>query len=174
MTLVPVLLESPFAGNVPLNVAYARRCMRDCLTLGEAPFASHLLYTQDGILDDLVLTERELGIEAGLLWGRFAAKTVVYTDLGMSPGMLRGITRARMEGREVEQRKLYDWCATDDLQFPVEAKYAAKCAEINTLSIELALARSRHAKLSLMWGVLEPRERQQLFDAIFEGFAIAP
>ena len=47
-----VVLESPFAGNVEMNIHYARACMADCLARGEAPFASHLLYTQPGILDD--------------------------------------------------------------------------------------------------------------------------
>lgn len=56
--MILVLLESPYAGNVELNVTYARACMRDCLKRGEAPFASHLLYTQPGVLDDLVPNER--------------------------------------------------------------------------------------------------------------------
>ena len=42
--MVLVLLESPYAGYVERNLAYARACMRDCLLRGEAPFASHLLY----------------------------------------------------------------------------------------------------------------------------------
>lgn len=166
--MIPVYLESPYAGDVARNVAYARRCMRDCLQLGEAPFASHLLYTQDGILDDRVLPERDLGMEAGFTWGVHAAKTVVYTDLGVTPGMLRGITRAEREGREVERRTLYDWSPTLDLQYPLEAKFAVKCAELNTLAIELALAKHRHAALSGMWHNLDDAQRLELFDAVFE------
>jgi len=63
-----VVLESPYAGNFIqrwLNRRYARRCMRDCLRRGESPFASHLLYTQPGVLRDTVALERRLGIEAG-------------------------------------------------------------------------------------------------------------
>jgi hypothetical protein len=45
-----VIIESPYAGEVEANVAYARACMRDSLGHGEAPIASHLLYTQPGIL----------------------------------------------------------------------------------------------------------------------------
>lgn len=41
-----VILESPYAGNIEKNVAYARACVRDSLSRGEAPIASHLLYTQ--------------------------------------------------------------------------------------------------------------------------------
>lgn len=107
--MVLVILESPFAGDVDRNVRYARACMRDCLRRGEAPFASHLLYTQPGVLNDLVSDERELGIEAGLAWGRAADKTVVYTDLGLSRGMEQGIARAQLEGREVEWRTLGKW-----------------------------------------------------------------
>jgi len=64
-----VILESPYAGDVATNVAYARRALRDCLLRGEAPFASHLLYTQPGVLDDTLPDERACGIEAGLIWG---------------------------------------------------------------------------------------------------------
>ena len=39
-----VILESPYAGNVEENVAYARAAVRDSLLRGEAPIASHLLY----------------------------------------------------------------------------------------------------------------------------------
>lgn len=74
---------------------------------GEAPFASHLLYTQDGILRDEVPEERELGMEAGFAWGLCADATVVYWDYGISAGMRKGIKRAKREGRPVEYRKLY-------------------------------------------------------------------
>jgi len=103
---VLVILESPFAGDVEKNLEYARKCMRDCFMRGEFPFASHLLYTQDGILDDSLIEERKLGIHAGLCWGKFAGKTVVYTDLGISVGMKQGIEKAKEEGRVVEFRKL--------------------------------------------------------------------
>ena len=101
-----VIIESPFAGDVEKNLKYARLCMKDCLIKGEYPFASHLLYTQEGILDDTIPEERKLGINAGLTWGRFASKTVVYTDLGITEGMNQGIERAEEEGREVEMREL--------------------------------------------------------------------
>ena len=63
-----VIIESPYAGNVPLNLLYLRACMRDCLSRGEAPFASHALYTQPGVLDDGDPAERAHGIEAGFAW----------------------------------------------------------------------------------------------------------
>lgn len=102
--MIKVILESPYAGDVEKNVSYAKQCMLDCIRRNEAPFASHMLYTQ--ILDDLKMDERDLGIEAGLVWGKVADKTVVYTDLGVSRGMQLGIDRAKSEGRTVEFRKL--------------------------------------------------------------------
>lgn len=119
-----VILESPFRGEgdspnqrkeaEELNKRYARACMRDCLLRREAPFASHLLYTQPGVLDDGDGDERARGIEAGLAWGRCAEKTVVYTDLGISKGMRLGIERAKELGRPCVERTLHNWVVTDD------------------------------------------------------------
>jgi hypothetical protein len=103
-----VLVESPYAGDVERNLAYGDAAMRDALLRGEYPFASHLLYTRKGILDDNKPEERRLGIEAGLAWGAHAARSVVYTDLGISDGMRIGIDRARSQGREVVTRQLAD------------------------------------------------------------------
>lgn len=80
--------------------------MRDCFKRGEFPFASHLLYTQRGILRDSNADERILGIKAGLIWGKHAQKTVVYTDRGISEGMKYGIQEAHKQNRPVEYRTL--------------------------------------------------------------------
>ena len=104
-----VIVESPYAGDVDRNVAYARAAMRDCLHRGEAPFASHLLYTQPDVLDDDSPAERAHGIEAGLAWGCVANATVVYSDLGMTRGMQQGVDRAKRDGRPVEYRTLAGW-----------------------------------------------------------------
>ena len=103
-----VILESPYAGDVEANLAYARECLRDSLLRGEAPIASHLLYTQPGVLDDAVPTERQYGIDAGLVWGALAEATVVYCDRGISNGMRYGIEHADNAGRPVEMRWLRD------------------------------------------------------------------
>ena len=101
-----VQVESPYAGDIRKNEEYARACLHDCLIRNEAPFASHLLYTQPGVLNDTVYAERTLGIEAGLVWGQAADFTVVYTDLGISDGMKLGIKRAENQGRPVVYRQL--------------------------------------------------------------------
>ena len=102
--MIRVILESPYAGDVEANVEYARRAVRDSLSKGEAPIASHLLYTQPGILKDEVPEERVWGIEAGLAWGCLAEKTVLYADRGISAGMKLGAARAAMEKRPTEVR----------------------------------------------------------------------
>lgn len=109
MAFVPVIIESPYAGDVDRNLRYLRACMRDCLLRGEAPFASHAIYTQPGVLDDNIPAERSLGIEAGLTIGKLMWKTVVYEDLGISYGMRQGIERAVSEDRPVEFRSLLGW-----------------------------------------------------------------
>lgn len=101
-----VIIESPYAGDIEVNVAYARACMRDSLERGEAPIASHLLYTQPGILRDEVAEERAWGIRAGLEWRKVAEAAAFYIDRGWSRGM---ITAARMyaeEGIPFEERSL--------------------------------------------------------------------
>lgn len=101
-----VILESPYAGDIERNVAYARRCVRDSLLKGESPVASHLLYTQPGILDDGVPAERQHGIDAGLAWRAVAQASVVYVDLGISKGMEYGIAAAKEAGLPIEYRSL--------------------------------------------------------------------
>lgn len=101
-----VVIESPYSGDVAANIEYARRCVRDCLARGEAPIASHLLFTQPGILDDTVPAERTLGMNAGFAWGRLAEACVVYTDRGVSGGMKAGIALAEAHGIPVEYRNI--------------------------------------------------------------------
>ena len=101
-----VVVESPYAGDVERNLKYLRAAMADCLARGEAPFASHALYTQPGVLRDDVPEERRLGIDAGLAWGRHADARVFYTDLGWSSGMDAGFASARGCGQTVEYRTL--------------------------------------------------------------------
>ena len=111
--MIRVEIESPFAGDVEMNIKYARACVVDCLKRGEAPYASHLFFTQEGILDDTVQEERKLGMEAGKVWSMMAEKSVVYTDRGMSSGMRWGVEEAQKAGRPVEYRHLGGEWATE-------------------------------------------------------------
>lgn len=110
-----VILESPFAPfefagisrTEEQNIKYARECVRHSLSLGEAPIASHLLYTQPGILNDYVPKERQWGIDAGLAWKKVAQGSVVYVDFGITRGMQYGIDAARTAGLNVEFRYIH-------------------------------------------------------------------
>ncbi len=102
--MTPVIIESPYAGDIERNVEYAKKCMLDSLNRGEAPILSHLLYTQ--VLNDSDPIQRAMGINAGLVWGKFAEKTVVYYDLGFSEGMIKGIEHAKDNNRPIEYRKI--------------------------------------------------------------------
>ena len=90
-----VIVESPYAGDVERNLCYLRACLADCLARDEAPFASHAIYTQPGVLDDSIPEQRAIGIRAGSAWRTLADATVVYTDLGMSRGMVAGVKDAQ-------------------------------------------------------------------------------
>lgn len=104
-----VIVESPFAGEVDRNVMYTRMCLHDCLVnYRESPLASHLLYTQEFILDDDIPSERQLGIRAGLDWGAMAEASIIYVDLGISTGMAFGVRDARDMNRSRELRRLPD------------------------------------------------------------------
>jgi hypothetical protein len=114
-TMRLVILESPYKGTSAyrfinwlqrkLNIYYARKCLKDSLNRGEAPIASHLLYTQ--VLDDNSPLEREIGLETGLAWRRVAEASVVYIDRGVSNGMRVGINVAADAGVPTEYRRLW-------------------------------------------------------------------
>ena len=122
-----VILESPFAGDIEAHVAYARRCLRDCLARGEAPIASHLLYPQ--ILDDSIAAERALGIAAGLGWLRLAEAWVAYIEYGLSPGMRAAMEAAEKLSLPIERRQLPRF-----KEFPQPRKSAQPKAPISSAS----------------------------------------
>jgi hypothetical protein len=97
-----VYLESPYAGDVEMNLRYARACMLDSIRRGESPIASHCLWTQ--CLDDTVPAERDLGMRCGFEWARFADATALYVDRGISDGMMRGVEMANLHRRPVIER----------------------------------------------------------------------
>lgn len=90
-----VIIESPYAARDGVSVAehklYLQRCLRDSWTRGELPFASHgffpLFLSED---DD---RERQAGIEAGYRFWHHAEALVLYTDYGISKGMIAAVAR---------------------------------------------------------------------------------
>jgi hypothetical protein len=111
-----VVIESPYAGDVERNLKYLRAAMADCLSRGEAPFASHALYTQPGVLDDAKPDEREKGIRAGFAWGELAVLRVFYVDLGWSSGMRQGLAEATRFWQPVEYRNLPGWAESAEVE----------------------------------------------------------
>ena len=120
-----VAIESPLAGDVEANLTYLRRCMADCIANDEAPYASHGLYTQPGVLDDNVPKQRVRGIRAGFAIAVKMDVRVFYIDLGMTDGMLAGLVNARAVSQPVEFRALDltdDELAVDLLALHQQAK----------------------------------------------------
>ncbi len=102
-----VIVESPYAGNIILNIMYAQFACHDCLVNhNEAPYASHLLYTQPHILRDEIDGERELGIKAGFDWREAAEQSNFYIDLGTSSGMLLGMEDCEAKSKSFTVRHL--------------------------------------------------------------------
>ena len=100
-----VVIESPFRALGPERaLAYLDDCLRDSIARGEAPIASHGLYTR--VLQDANPAEREHGMEMGWAWMRCADLVAVYSDHGITLGMELGIRKARELGIPVEFRDL--------------------------------------------------------------------
>lgn len=97
-----VIIESPYSGDIERNVIYAERCLLDSLSRGEAPFASHLLYTR--VLDDTDPIQRRWGMESGFSWHQVADISALYIDYGMSGGMTEGKKIAKSYGLTIEER----------------------------------------------------------------------
>lgn len=109
-----VAVESPFgspdASTLRRNILYARMCLRDSLerpgVLPEAPWASHLVYPQPGVLDEQDPQGRRRGLDCSGAWGDRAAYRAVYEDLGLTEGMEEALERAQALGQRVERRVL--------------------------------------------------------------------
>ena len=101
-----VVIESPYAGDTRRNLVYAKLAMLDSIYKGEAPFASHILYT--ALLDDDDKDERALGLRMGAAWAEAADLVAFYIDFGMSVGMMgtlsmlkNGLIRVPYEERKL-------------------------------------------------------------------------
>lgn len=122
------IIESPFAPTYPIkgapgsidhevctlvreresdrNLRYARALLRDALKRGETPYASHLLLTQPGVLDDNDPIDRSYGIAAGLRFAIVCESRVFGVNFGMSKGMDQAFRLYGALGLSVETRTL--------------------------------------------------------------------
>jgi hypothetical protein len=98
-----VCIESPFSGDVALNVRYADALLSDSLQRGEFPFMGHLLYPR--VLNDQEPEMRERGIAAHLAFLGVCDAVVIALDLcDPTPGMLIAVMRAESLGKTVIPR----------------------------------------------------------------------
>jgi len=102
--LLPVIIESPYAGDVEANLAYLDRCILDCLARGQTPYASHKMLTT--ALDDNDPDQRKQGIDAGLAMRRHFPLRAFYVDRGWSRGMEAAKVLYDEEGLPYEIRNL--------------------------------------------------------------------
>jgi len=122
-----VCLESPFkpsaedvvryvgryteADLLRQNIIYARMALLSCLLRGEAPLASHLLYTQ-------VWSERadlrDAGIKAGIEMHHRCDLVALFRDLGVSKGMQLASDNAKLLGVDQVSRSCLDCIDVDD------------------------------------------------------------
>lgn len=113
--MLTVVIESPYASDtaagVARNLRYARACMAYCIANDAAPYASHLLYTQPGVLNDKIPEERKNGMRAGFAIGNKLEERWFFTDLGMTDGMVRGEEAAAKMNPPQKTRRisLPDW-----------------------------------------------------------------
>lgn len=99
-----VVVESPYAGDIAANTAYAQTACKDCMRKGEIPFASHLFFPQ--FLDETNQVQRDIGIAAGYCFWKEFDKIVFYIDRGISPGMAKALERSILEKKPYEFRQL--------------------------------------------------------------------
>lgn len=103
-----VAIESPFAGDVPRNVAYLLACMRFCLQQGVSPYAGHLQMTF--VLNDKDKEQRKLGMKCGFAHADQCDERWLFHDLGFSAGMKAGAARGEKRGQTIRTVTLgKDW-----------------------------------------------------------------
>lgn len=111
--MLTVVIESPYAADtaagVERNLRYLRACMAFCLAQDAAPYASHGLYTQPGVLNDKIPEERKKGMRAGFAIGAKLEERWFFTDLGMTDGMLRGEEAAGKKNQPTRRFSIPDW-----------------------------------------------------------------
>ncbi|SRR6266576_721146 len=99
-----VSIQSPYAGDIERNVTYARRALQDSLQRGEAPFASHLLYTQ--VLIDGIAEYRALALKCDHAFLAECDLVAVYSDFGVTEGMETAIEKASELNIQIDFRHI--------------------------------------------------------------------
>lgn len=103
-------VESPYTAThedkdvqsnmVARNIAYARLACHYVMRQGHVPIASHLFFTQPGMLDDRDPAQRKQGIDAGKhVSDILRCPAWFFMDLGWSGGMEHGKRAAERRSR---------------------------------------------------------------------------
>jgi hypothetical protein len=106
-----VAIESPWAGLGAGERAlhYLRQCIRDSLSRGEIPWASHGMLAHTRALYEEDADQREEGLDVNRQFIKHHASLVVfYVDYGMSGGMKMAKQWAIMQGKRVEERRIFE------------------------------------------------------------------
>jgi len=110
-----VFVESPYSGDIDRNVRYLKFCKYDCWARGEMPCSSHDDMTQHPAKKDFYVSDydeqwtiygRDGAIEGAHSLRALCAKTVFYTDRGISTGMKAGIEYCKQHNIPYEMRTL--------------------------------------------------------------------
>lgn len=114
---IVVVLESPFSGDIPRNIAYGQRIMADSRERGEIVIMPHLLWTQHHEAPEHFVSDydtkydiknggREESLEQIKILRGLADKVIFYTDYGMSSGMEHGLEDCKTRGIKYEMRQI--------------------------------------------------------------------
>lgn len=110
-----VFLESPYSGDIDRNLRYVRFCKYDAWARGEFAYASHDDMTQHPAKTDFFVSDyddkwtvfsRDGAIAGANSMRKICAKTVFYTDLGVSNGMKKAIEYCKDNELPYEERKI--------------------------------------------------------------------
>ena len=125
-----VVIESPLRGDYEMHLFYARLCIWDSLIRGEAPYASHVLFHHEDILDDNDIIGRILGMEVGSVWSAAGDLRAFYIDLGISQGMIAAKDEAERLGQPYVLRTLEpDLMKEFDEKYPFSKRLRLGTAE---------------------------------------------
>jgi hypothetical protein len=145
-------IESPYAAQsedlMLTHILYARMACSWAIKQGYSPYASHLLYTQPGILNDDKPEERALGFElATAMVKKCADVSLFFMDLGESSGMKYGRELALKEGIPTEDVYLFLEPNADKLkEFKDRGDYFALFFKVLELGRDLGLVNHYDSK----------------------------
>lgn len=100
-----VYLEAPLGYKDELYEShYIKECVLDSISRGELPYYPHQLFLSDGTINPSIYECKYYGIDNSVK----PSKMVVYTDFGITQGMLFNIKNAMMLKIPVIYRTLED------------------------------------------------------------------